>query len=312
MIKRLSNHIKKVLIQDKCCILPFLGGFVCENIPAFKDSKRGLIMPPCSEIYFNRNLSYDDGALQQSYANTYSLSMRRAKAMLDSDLKELRECLVKEKSVALPGIGELVLSQDGNMGFNRSFQEYGDSPMYGLVPFMINENTSYKYEYKNNDNHNDKYINIRVNRTALNVAVALISIIFVLLPLGEITYSKNDIYKAGVSVAHTNKATENEGRKQKMATADLNTNNVVETKIKQEKIEKQYHVIVASDKKEEKLNDYKSSLLNEGYVNTRILSGKNMNRISIDSFENESEAYTFIRDLKKKSSKFDTAWVYKK
>lgn len=312
MIKRLSNHIKKVLIQDKCCILPFLGGFVCENIPAFKDSKRGLIMPPCSEIYFNRNLSYDDGALQQSYANTYSLSMRRAKAMLDSDLKELRECLVKEKSVALPGIGELVLSQDGNMGFNRSFQEYGDSPMYGLVPFMINENTSYKYEYNNNDNHNDKYINIRVNRTALNVAVALISIIFVLLPLGEITYSKNDIYKAGVSVAHTNKATENQGRKQKMATAGLNTNNVVETKIRQEKIEKQYHVIVASDKKEEKLNDYKSSLLNEGYVNTRILSGKNMNRISIDSFENESEAYTFIRDLKKKSSKFDTAWVYKK
>lgn len=311
MIKRLSNHIKKVLIQDKCCILPLLGGFVCENIPAFKDSKRGLIMPPCSEIYFNRNLSYDDGALQQSYANTYSLSMRRAKAMLNSDLKELRECLVKEKSVVLHGIGELVLSQDGNIGFNRSFQEYGDSPMYGLVPFIINENTSYKYNYKNNNN-DDKYINIRVNRTALNVAVALISIIFVLLPLGEITYSKNDVYKAGVSVSHTNTATEKQSTKHKVATADLNKNEVVETKSKHEIIEKKYHVIVASDKKEEKLIDYKSYLLNEGYVNTIILSGKNMNRISIDSFENESEAYTFIRDLKKKSSKFDTAWVYKK
>lgn len=311
MIKRLSNHIKKVLIQNQCCVLPFLGGFVCENIPAFRDTKKGLIMPPCSEIYFNKNLSYDDGSLQQSYASAYSLSMRRAKALLDNDMKCLRECLVKDKSVLLDGIGELTLSQDGIIGFDRIQQEYGDSPMYGLVPLVMNEPSSKEQNYHNG---NDKYINIRISKKAINVAVAVVSILFVLLPLGEISVYDNNIYKAGVSVYHdskSNKRVENKASVNESMTADADKSDAETTLSLPQNKEKKYHVIVASDKKEEKLHDYKTLLIQEGYTSTTILSGTNMNRVSIGSFETESEAYSLIRDLKKKSSKFNTAWVYK-
>lgn len=311
MIKRLSNHIKKVLIQNQCCVLPFLGGFVCENIPAFRDTKKGLIMPPCSEIYFNKNLSYDDGSLQQSYASAYSLSMRRAKALLDNDMKCLRECLVKDKSVLLDGIGELTLSQDGIIGFDRIQQEYGDSPMYGLVPLVMNEPSSKEQNYHNG---NDKYINIRISKKAINVAVAVVSILFVLLPLGEISVYDNNIYKAGVSVYHdskSNKRVENKASVNESMTTDADKSDAETTLSLPQNKEKKYHVIVASDKKEEKLHDYKTLLIQEGYTSTTILSGTNMNRVSIGSFETESEAYSLIRDLKKKSSKFNTAWVYK-
>lgn len=322
MIKRLSNHIKKVLIQDNCCIVPLLGGFVCENIPAFKDEKKGFIMPPSSEIYFNRNLSHDDGLLQQSYATTYSLSMRRAKAMLDSDLKDLQECLVRDKKVFLSGIGELTLSEDGSITFNRSYHEYGDSPMYGLVPVVISGDSSYKYQ-KTDADVNKNYINIRVSKKSLNVAAVLIAMVFVLLPLGEISTNR-EVYKAGISSFYSGTSDRKSTNKGNTATDNIEPTGDVNVELnkdvkpsvivvdeKPEVITPKYYVIVSSDKKEKNLDNYKKMLVNEGFENVTILSGKNMSRLSIACFDTEREAYSFLNELRGKSSKFNTAWVYK-
>ena len=62
----LSRHIEALLLTHDCVIVPGLGGFVTQYVPAYYVEEENLFIPPHRTIAFNAGLSLNDGLLVES------------------------------------------------------------------------------------------------------------------------------------------------------------------------------------------------------------------------------------------------------
>ena len=118
-MNRLISHIERSISIHKCVVVPSLGGFVAELLPACYDRDDNLIYPPKEELRFNAALSLRDGILEDSYARAYGISHRRARVMLDDDVRTLRAELVRAGRVSLEKMGELTLNPEGQISYSH-------------------------------------------------------------------------------------------------------------------------------------------------------------------------------------------------
>lgn len=317
MITRLTKHIEKVLLKEKCCVVPSLGGFVREDIPAHTDISQGLIMPPSTEIHFNESLNHQDGLIQQSYASTYALSTRRANAMVQQDVKTLKETLLIKKEVALKNIGHLTLTHEGIVVFTPQITPENNYLRFGLttINLLEKQTTNIPINIYNNriDNNSDKYFHIKISKKAVNIAAAVLGSIMILLPLGEITINR-DTYTAGIS---THITLPNKEHSNPNVVASENTSIAIAKKNTEvatpQKSDPQYYIVIASDTKLDILNNYVTKVQELGFSNVQILQGNKMNRVIYGGFDTASEAYNQIINLKKQNKDiFGQAWVYKR
>lgn len=194
--QRLSEHINQCLAKTGCVVIPDLGGFITEVIPARYDKNENRAYPPSEELHFNAALSHRDGLLETAYANTYGVSQRRARIMLDDDIKSLRSDLVANKKVVLPHIGELHLSNTGELSF-----EYLQAAKrlhlasYGLLPTSMPrlvlqpERDTTQTETKP---LNNKYYYIPIHKKTLLTSAAVLAFgALFLLPFGSTNSQDN-------------------------------------------------------------------------------------------------------------------------
>ena len=59
-MQKMNAHIKALLADYDCVVIPELGGFVANPIPARLDRKQHLFLPPGRAIVFNQNLQTND------------------------------------------------------------------------------------------------------------------------------------------------------------------------------------------------------------------------------------------------------------
>ena len=72
-MNRLVTHIEFLLHEHNCVIIPDLGGFVVNTTNSQRDGI-ALFYPPSCELVFNRELTYNDGLLAESYMKAYDLT----------------------------------------------------------------------------------------------------------------------------------------------------------------------------------------------------------------------------------------------
>ena len=63
----LSRHIESLLLHHDCVIVPGLGGFGTQYVPARRIEEEFLFLPPYRSVGFNQQLVLNDGLLVQSY-----------------------------------------------------------------------------------------------------------------------------------------------------------------------------------------------------------------------------------------------------
>lgn len=80
--------------------------------------------------------------------------------------------------------------------------------------------------------------------------------------------------------------------------------------VDQTKPAKMYHIIVASMPTQQSAAEFAQNLVKEGYNKTTVIVGDGKQRVSLDSFATEAEAYKIISKLRKQP-KFEQAWVLK-
>ena len=104
MSHRLAEQITSLLLRHPYVVVPGLGGFIRERIPAYYDEAQSLVVPPKAELHFSQELSHSDGLLEESYATLLGVSLRRARLALEEDIKQLRQALIQDGAVrsALP------------------------------------------------------------------------------------------------------------------------------------------------------------------------------------------------------------------
>ena len=85
----LVRHIEYLLTEHDCVLVPGLGGFVLQYVPARFSEDRKSIQPPGKQITFNSSLSYNDGLLAQSLMRTLDIDYGKAVAMIEHWVDEI-------------------------------------------------------------------------------------------------------------------------------------------------------------------------------------------------------------------------------
>lgn len=87
----LSRHIESLMLKHDCVIVPGLGGFVTQYVPARRVEGEQLFLPPCRTVGFNQQLTLNDGLLVQSYMQAYDTNYPETIKLINDAVKQLKQ-----------------------------------------------------------------------------------------------------------------------------------------------------------------------------------------------------------------------------
>lgn len=116
-MRELARHIESLVLRHNCVIVPGLGGFVTQYVPARFVEGENIFLPPCRTVGFNPRLTINDGLIVQSYMQAYDTSFPEAARIVDEDVRQLREAIIREGGCDIKGIGRLSLNEAGDYDF---------------------------------------------------------------------------------------------------------------------------------------------------------------------------------------------------
>ncbi len=115
-IDLLSKMVKELILDNEKVVLPGLGCFVAEVVPASFSDRGYTLNPPYRKIYFRSHP--DEGhLLADLYAGSNKVQVEMADRILRDFLKELKSVLFTRKTVVFPGLGRMRATKENNIFF---------------------------------------------------------------------------------------------------------------------------------------------------------------------------------------------------
>ena len=135
-IDLLSKMVKELILDDDRVVLPGLGCFVAEIVPASFSDKGYTINPPYRRLYF-RSRPDEGEALVDFYAKSNGLEQDVAERIIRDYLSELKSVLLTRKVVVFPGLGRLRATKENNLFFvaDEDLDIYPEG--FGLEPISL-------------------------------------------------------------------------------------------------------------------------------------------------------------------------------
>lgn len=186
----LSRHIESLMLKHDCVIVPGLGGFVTQYVPARHVNGENVFLPPYRSVGFNQQLTLNDGLLVQSYMQVYDTSYTETLKLINDAVQQLKSKLVHDGEYELVGIGRLTLDMGGIYNFIPNEAGVLSPELYGLdtveVPMLANGDGTARPTERNtvsnkkiNIKRTDKHYTLSINREIVNyVAAAVVALFF--------------------------------------------------------------------------------------------------------------------------------------
>jgi|SRR5690554_2041230 len=133
-MNRLVSHIEFLLHEYNCVIIPDFGGFVVNAIHSRIEDGNVLHAPTC-ELVFNRDLTYNDGLMAQSYMSTYNLSFDSATLEIEKGVRDLKHRLHDHRHVELGQLGSFTMHDDKRFVYTPS--PFTRPAFFGLTKAML-------------------------------------------------------------------------------------------------------------------------------------------------------------------------------
>ena len=135
-IDLLSKMVKELILDNDRVVLPGLGCFVAETVPAYFSDKGYTINPPYRKLYFRARPDEGD-ALVRFYAKSNDLSYEVAEKIIRDFVAELKSVLHVKKAVVFPGLGRLRATKENNVFFiaDEDLDIYPEG--FGLEPISL-------------------------------------------------------------------------------------------------------------------------------------------------------------------------------
>lgn len=135
-IDLLSKMVKELILDDDKVVLPGLGCFVAETVPAYFSDKGYTINPPYRKLYFRARPDEGD-SLIDFYAKSNDVSYDVAERIIRDFLSELKSVLHSKKVVVFPGLGRLRATKENNVFFiaDEDLDIYPEG--FGLEPISL-------------------------------------------------------------------------------------------------------------------------------------------------------------------------------
>jgi nucleoid DNA-binding protein len=135
-IDLLSKMVKELILDDDKVVLPGLGCFVAEIVPAYFSDKGYTINPPYRKLYF-RSRPDEGEALIDFYAKSNEVAYDVAEKIVKDFVAELKTVLMVKKVVVFPGLGRLRATKENNVFFiaDEDLDIYPEG--FGLEPISL-------------------------------------------------------------------------------------------------------------------------------------------------------------------------------
>jgi hypothetical protein len=102
----LADHLRPLLRDHDCVIIPDFGGLVAEYTPArVQPGGRHVLSPPTRQVAFNQGLTRSDGLLVDALRQHLNLPAAEAREALRQAVATLHRDLQTQQRTELPGIG---------------------------------------------------------------------------------------------------------------------------------------------------------------------------------------------------------------
>jgi len=116
-MNHIDTHLHRLFLDHDCVVVPGLGGFVCNRVPARYDVTREELVPPTRDVMFNERLIHHDGVLAQAVAMNEGLVYADAMQSIEQEASELKRRVQSGETVTIEHVGRLYRGQDGGMLF---------------------------------------------------------------------------------------------------------------------------------------------------------------------------------------------------
>lgn len=143
----LSKMVKELILDNERVVLPGLGSFVAEIVPASFSDKGYTINPPYRKLYF-RSKPDEGSDLIPFYAKNNSVSEDVAEKVITDFVSELKAILFHKKTVIFPGLGRLRATKENNVFFvaDEDLDIYPEG--FGLEPISLKTHDASSAEVK--------------------------------------------------------------------------------------------------------------------------------------------------------------------
>ena len=302
-MKKLSEHIEKLLLKHDCVIIPEFGGFIVNYESARFVPAKNMFVPAGRKIGFNVHLSYNDGLLAQSFMQQEKCSYEAAIKLIRQEVEEAIKTLKSGKPVKVGAIGSLQMNENKRLVFERNDDVVFAPQYYGLKEVQclpIN--------------------NVKTKTFPAFIWNAAAVIILFLLFLPVNIFDQRQVEQASVISFNWNEppvqpAVQEEITEEKIPTDLLTENTDTELATEPEIFAKSaitYHIIIASLPSESLAHQYLQEIKEYNFNNTAIVNAENRYRISVKECINKSEAESYLNSFKTDYPSFASAWICKK
>ncbi|WP_262904841.1 HU domain-containing protein [Hymenobacter pini] len=101
----LSDHIRTLLRDHDCVIIPDFGGLIADYAPAQIHPVRHTLAPPAKRVAFNQSLTRNDGLLVDALSAQLSISTAQARQLVREAVVRMEQELESGLRTELSGIG---------------------------------------------------------------------------------------------------------------------------------------------------------------------------------------------------------------
>jgi len=135
-------YISKLLVQllrtHSRVSLPGVGAFITEHKPATIVNEGKTILPPSKTVVFRTGEKWNDGFLENIFAEQDGISTEEAKSQLAQFAKEIIGLLKEGQSLDFPDFGTMQLSAEGKYLFEKDAELNLLPDSFGLPELEVN------------------------------------------------------------------------------------------------------------------------------------------------------------------------------
>ncbi|MFZ4726799.1 MAG: hypothetical protein ACOYMD_15305, partial [Paludibacter sp.] len=281
-MKKIFQHIEKLLAQHDYVVVPNLGGFVVQMQSAvlLPDS----IIAPQDTVGFNPLMHHSDGLLAIEIARNEAISYRMAMEYVDNEVLLFKSTLSDTGQLQFGNLGTFHQNESGNLLFYPNSKVDFLPQNFGLADIQISQ-------INQNQTQEPKKVIITLPSTRFYKYAAAAILIFGLL---FITPKVNDMRHSNTANL-TSLLTENslkedvETRNSLSQKAEIVKANDVEIKTENEEL-KTFHVIIASLGTQKIADQFCETLNKEEFPDVQVLAPSKTYRVAIQSFSNRDSA----------------------
>lgn len=324
----LSKHIESLLLRNNCVIVPELGGFVTQYIPARFVPEEALFLPPYRSVGFNPQLTLNDGLLVQSYMQAHDTNYPETLKLIHRAVGQVKSELRHNGEFAFHGIGKLTLGMGGRYDFEPLPAGVLSPELYALDSFRIHrlavpsenpEEAKQKQAKTEKESKKKNSYTLRINKEMVNyAAAAVVAVFFYFLWATPITGEMKENHPQSATIMPTapKQVAKVQTAQQAQPTAIAPVENATDqtaalsSPSAAETTSERYTLVLLCKVPLANAEEYVASLQSKGVNGASIHTSGTMLRVIYGNYATDTEAYAAARALRTDHG-IKGAWVMK-